>query len=153
MGQRGRSVLAPLGQGHPQKARQRFQAQVTEASRAGDRVLDQRQTVAFQQEGVEALCRHRQAEAALGIVVEGGRGQPEAPAALSIQQERLGDSVGIGGHEQEEHAGGMTSPQVLVHQPGQEVQRLLGRKAMLDFHIGGLVAPSGKPGIALRVAV
>ena len=116
-----------LGEGQPHEPDEGLHAQIAEARHAGNGVLEQRQPVAFQQQRAEALGGLGEPEPTLGVVVERRRRQPDTLALLSVEQQRLGEALGVRRQQQEQRVARVLLHQILLHLPRQHRQGFLDR--------------------------
>ncbi len=127
--------------------------QITQARGAGDGVLEQRQAVTFQQQRAHALGGGREPQPALGGVIKGGRGEPDALALFVVEQQRVGEPCGVRRHQHEQRIARVIAGQIFFDKAGQHLEGFLYGEAAVDDYIPGLFADGGKAWMALRVAI
>ncbi len=137
---------AGFGERQPHEPDHRLNPQIAQPGHAGNGVFEQRQPVAFQQQRAQPLGGGREPQPALGGVIERRRRQPDALALLAVEQQRLGETLGVGRQQQKERVARVLPRQVLLYQPRQRRQGLLDRKVAINDDLLGLFPDRGRRG-------
>ena len=152
VGQRG-DIAAGLGQGEPHEPDDRLDAQIAEPRHAGDRVLEQRQSVAFEQQRAEALAVVVRPSPARCSRIPRPREEHTPGAARRSTRSGWTKRFADGAISTKSESRGCSCARCPLDHPSDNLQGFVDGETVFDHDVRRVLTAGGQVRNTLRVAI